>query len=102
MTKTPTTSVELQRAIQKIVRNRAIEASQIPYDTKVWIGAVEEARRVFERVSVAKPVEAYHKAVVQALSEASETYNDSDGEYTNGRGGIGNVLYDVMGLLPEL
>ncbi len=100
MTKKPTTSEELQRAIAKIISKRAIEASQIPYDTKVWVGAVAEARRVFERVALVETIEAYHKDVVRALSIASDTYNDSDGEYTNGRGGIGNVLYDVMGLLP--
>lgn len=100
MAKTPTTSIELQRAVEKIIRKRAIEASQTAYDTSVWIGAVEEARRVFEGVVLVESVEIYHKAVVRALSEASDTYNDTDGEYTNGRGGIGNVLYDVMGLLP--
>lgn len=101
MTKPPSTSEELRRAIEKIVAKRAIEASQMPYDTKVWVGAVDKARRVFENVALADTVEVYHKDVVSALSETSETYNDSDGEYTNGRAGIGDILYDVMGLLPS-
>ncbi len=99
MTIPPSTSEELQRAIAKIVTKRALEASQIPYDTKVWINAVDKARRVIETVAPADTVEAYHKDLVKALSQAQEAYNDTDGEHTNGRAGIGNVLYDVMGLL---
>ena len=101
MTKPPATTAALTRAIDKILSARAIEAARIPYDTKVWIAAVEEARRVIARVAETDPVETYHQAVVDALSHASDTYNDPDGEYTNGRGGIGNVLYDIMGLLPS-
>jgi len=100
MTKPPATPAALKRAVKALISKRAIEASLMAYDVSVWVGAVAEARRVFERVDPVEPVAAYHKAIVQALSEASDTYNDSDGEYTNGRGGIGDVLYDVMGLLP--
>ena len=100
MSSIPATSEELHQAIEAIIRKRALEASEMPYDRKVWIGAVSEARRIIARIAVFEPVLAYHQAVVAALSEASETYNDADGEHTNGSGGVGNVLYDVMGLLP--
>lgn len=100
MPKPPTTGAALQAEIEKILRKRALEASSMAYDKSVWIGAVAAARQAYERVLVVEPVTAYHGAVVAALSHLSETYNDSDGEYTNGRGGIGDVLYDVMGLFP--
>ena len=100
MTAQPATIAELQNAIKAIIKTRAMEASQMSYDRKVWISAVAEAQSVFNRVPLKDTVKAYHQAVVGALSAACDAYNDPDGEYTNGTGAIGDVLYDVMGLLP--
>ena len=103
MSDQPATSAKLHKAIEVIIRKRAVEASQMSYDRKVWISAVGEAQSVFSRVPMKDTVEAYHQAVVSALSAACDAYNDPDGEYTNGTGAIGDVLYDVMDLLstPE-
>ena len=95
------TAEDVQNEIEKIISTRAIEASEMPYDRRVWIAAVSEARRVLGGVTVDGTSRAYYSAVVSVLSEASDTYNDPDGEYTNGRGAIGNILYDVMRLVPE-
>ncbi len=92
---------QMKAAIKAIIVKRSLAANQSQYDRKVCVGAVGAASDVFERVPVEGTAIEYGQAVVAVLSELHDTYNDSDGEYTSGRAPIGDVYYDVSGLLND-
>lgn len=90
---------QMHTAIKEIVKRRSIEASQSQYDHKVCILAVSAAEDTIRRVPVAGTAIEYGQAVAAVLSDLSNAYNDPDGEYTSGKGSIGNVHFDVLGLI---
>ena len=90
---------QMHAAIKKIIERRSIEASQSAYDHKVCILAVSAAADTIRRVPVAGTAIEYGQAVAALLSDLSNTYNDPDGEYTSGKGSIGDVHFDVLGLI---
>lgn len=93
------TAKQMHAAINKIVGKRAIKASQSQYDMKVCVGAVAAAGDTVRCVPIEGTAIEYGQAVAAVLSELGDTYNDPDGEYTSGKGPIGDVHYDVLGLI---
>ena len=52
-------------------------------------------------MSKQKPPQDYGEQVVRALKLLLQTYNDPDGENTNGRGVIGSLLGDVEAVVRK-
>ncbi len=93
------TAEQMHAAINKFVENHAIEASESAYDRKVCILAVSAAGDTIRRVPVEGTAIEYGQAVAAVLGELQDSYSDPDGEYTSGKGPIGGVYYDVLGLV---
>lgn len=91
-----TTAEEMHTAINRIFANRSIKAAESQYDRKVCIRAVGTARDAFIRVPIEGTATEYGQAVLMALEPLCDNYNDPDGEYTSGKGSIGDVFYDIM------
>ena len=93
------TAKQMLAAINKGVEKRSLEASESAYDRKVCILAVGAAEDAIRRVPVeGTPIE-YGQAVAAVLGELQNSYSDPDGEYTSGQGSIGDVYFDVLGLI---
>ena len=95
------TAQMMHAAIKAIVQNRIHAASQSQYDRKVCVLAVMAARNAVETIPVDGTTTDYGQAVVAVLDKLHNTYNDPDGEYTSGRGIIGDVYFDVLSLLDD-
>jgi len=63
---------------------------------------VSAAQSTFEGVEVKGSAPEYVNAVYAAISDLQNGYNDSDGQYTNGRASIGDVLGQVYQLKKEI
>lgn len=95
------TAKQMHAAIGHVFEARAIAAQQSQYDRRVCVRAVGAARDVFERVDIKGTSEAYGRTVLLALEPFYDDYNDSDGEYTSGKGSVGDVYYDICRLLDD-
>ena len=96
-----TTAEEMHAVITRIFAKRSIKAAESQYDRKVCVRAVGTARDVFMRVSVEGTATEYGQSVLRALEPLCDNYNDPDGEYTSGKGSIGDVFYDIMGVIKN-
>jgi len=101
MTETKATQTA-HRALQKIMEEQAVKAARSEYDISVCISAVSAARRTFEGIEVKGSAPEYVAQVYDAISDLQNGYNDSDGQYTNGRASIGDVLGRVYQLQKEI
>ena len=86
---------ELRNLILATVAKHAVAAQASQYDRSVSITAVAAARSIVEEISPDNPSQDYGDRVLSALRSLHQTYNDPDGEYTNGRGVVGSLLGDV-------
>lgn len=86
---------ELKTQISAAIAKHAVAAQQSQYDRTVCITAVAKARSVVEGVSTDNQLQDYGEEVLSALNSLLQTYNDTDGQYTNGRGVIGSLLGDI-------
>ncbi len=93
------TAEEMHSAISAIIDKRSTAASQSPYDRMVCVGAVSEARRVFDGIPVQGTADEYGDAVLSAIGKAQQDYYDPDGEYTSGKSSIGDIYLDISFLL---
>ncbi len=93
------TAAQMHVAIAGILLERAVGAQKSEYDRGVCIRAVGVARIVFQSIPIEGTGTEYGQAVVAALQQVYETYNDPDGEYTSGKGSIGDVFIDISNLL---
>ena len=98
----PKTAEQAHRALQKIMEEQAVKAARSEYDISVCITAVSAARSTFEGVEVKGSAPEYVANVYAAISDLQNGYNDSDGQYTNGRAPIGDVLGQVYTLKKEI
>lgn len=92
-------TAELRAAIDKIMARHSARAADSQYDRSVCILAVAAARDELEAVPDEDDVVAYGQAVVSALASLSKTYHDPDGEFTSGKGVVGDVYRDVLALI---
>lgn len=95
------TAEEMQSAIADIIDKRSAAASQSEYDRMVCVGAVSEARRVFDGIPVQGTADQYGEAVLSAIGKAQQDYYDPDGEYTSGKSSIGDIYLDISLLLKD-
>ena len=96
-----TTVEEMQAQILQILNRHALEAQNSQYDRSVSITAIATARDHFNQVAVESSAEAYCQRVLADLITLQETYNDPDGEYTNGRGVLGSLIGDICLLISR-
>ena len=101
MNNATTSTAQLRAAIEEIFVKRSRKAAQSEYDRSVCIRAVATARDVFDSVPVEGNAAQYGQAVVSALAPLYENYNDPDGEFTSGKGVIGDAYMDVMALVGD-
>ena len=88
----------LKQALDDIIADRAQKAAASAYDQSVLICAVSAARDAIEEVAQRGSICAYQDEVLRTLSNLRETYNDSSGEYTNGKAAIGDIYMDVYAI----
>jgi len=89
---------QVQRALTKIINARGVKAAASEYDRDVFIDAVAAARKTIDSVSTTGSPKSYHKTVQSRLDHLLDNYNDTAGQYTNGRAAIGDVLSDISEL----
>lgn len=92
----------LKRAIETIFAERTQKASQSEYDRSVLLGAVAAARDAVENVAWTDAADAYKEDLLETLSELRASYNDPDGQYTNGKAMIGDIYTDFYALFESL
>ena len=92
-------AAELHQKITSVFARRSAAAAQSQYDRSVCIRAVGAAREVFEGVSIEGSATEYCQTVLAALGPLLENYNDPDGEFTSGRGVLGDIYSDIYSLL---
>ena len=90
------------KALNKIMEKQSVKAAKSEYDISVCISAVAAAHKSFEAIEVSGTATEYVARVYDAISNLQDGYNDSDGEYTNGRASIGDVLGGVYDLKKEM
>ena len=86
---------EIQTQILQVLNRHARKAQDSQYDRSVSITAIATARNHFNRVILDGSAEAYRQRVLADLIALQETYNDPDGEFTNGRGVLGSLIGDI-------
>lgn len=94
-------AASVKHALAAILQHRGEQAAQSDYDRSVLIGAVAAARDVIDAVPDADQASGYLSQVQAALSALFDTYNDTSGEFTNGRAAIGDIRLDVARLIDE-
>ena len=102
MTEIPPTTDQLRGRIADVVVEHALSAQKSQYDISVCISAVSAARAVIDNISPDLPPQRYAEKVRAELATLQAGYNDTDGQYTNGRGVIGSLSGDVSRVLREL
>ncbi len=90
-----------RKHVGDIVDAHSRKAQQSFYDRDVNIMAVVSVREKLMTIPVSIDGEEYLRAVLRSLDELSTSYNDTDGEYTCGRGMIVGVRDDVHMLLRQ-
>jgi hypothetical protein len=85
----------LQQEIIEIVDRHALKAQQSQYDRRVTISAVAAVRQVVMSIFTALPQSNYNREVIDQLSALLSDYYDPDGEYTSGKGTVGDLVYEI-------
>ena len=98
----PVNARSLYEKIAIIVTEHALSAQKSQYDVSVCISAVAAGRQVIEGISRNLSPSEYADRVRADLASLQAGYNDTDGQYTNGRGVIGSLSGDVSSTLREL
>jgi len=88
----------LREKILEIAKAHSAKSSKSAYDWKVVVAAIGRARETVLTVSIAIPENEYLDTVIKELYTLLEHHSDPDGEYTSGKGAIGDLLYDVIQL----
>ena len=93
------TAAQVHATIGELFDERALGANNSEYDRAVCIRAVEAARNAYKSVPIRGSSVEYRRVVVAVLIRLRTGYNDLDGQYTSGKGSIGDALDDIGGLL---
>lgn len=93
---------ELRTQINAVVAKHAVAAQASQYDRTVAITAVATARGIIEEILSDESIQNYGEQVLSALKSLLQTYNDPDGQYTNGRGIIGSLLGDMEAVVRKV
>lgn len=91
----PKTAEEMKSIIEAAFKNAREDAASSAYDRAVCIKAISTANDVFMAIPVAGSAEDYFQTVYQELTTLQKSYNDPDGEYTNGKAMIGSLLGEI-------
>ncbi|NNE24789.1 MAG: hypothetical protein HKN11_19495 [Rhizobiales bacterium] len=89
----------MRTAFDAVLTRHALAAQASEYDRSVAVTAIAAARAVITGAAVEGSAGDYGRTVYAAVASLHQTYNDPDGEYTNGRGVLGSLLgdlYDVV------
>ena len=92
----------MQAQILQVLSRHALKAQDSQYDRSVSITAIATARDHFNRVTVDGTADSYIQSVLADLLALQETYNDPEGQYTNGRGVLGSLIADISLLMGRL
>ncbi|MGI9413779.1 MAG: hypothetical protein ACR2PM_08920 [Hyphomicrobiales bacterium] len=97
----PQDTQHLRDAILSLVNARSAQAQASQYDWKVAVAAIGAARDVVQSVPVDLEPRDYAGEVVERLRSLVLTYHDPDGDYTSGKGVIGDVCFDVQSFVDR-
>ena len=85
----------LKTDIMAIIDMHARKAQASQYDRSVAIAAIAAARDAVQTVAADLAPTDYSSEVWQKLNTLMQTYHDPDGEYTSGKGVIGDLAFDI-------
>jgi hypothetical protein len=83
---------DAQEAIADIMARQMQSAQNSAYDWKVCVGAVSAAAAAFRAIPVGGAQKDYVGTVIGRLTALRDSYNDPEGEYTNGASDIGSAV----------
>jgi len=89
--------LDVRRRALALVDKHALAAQASPYDRHVAVAAIAKARTTVANAPI-DPDDAAAAAgqIVAALTALHATYHDPDGEFTNGKGVLGNLIDDIV------
>jgi hypothetical protein len=96
------TAHDVHDAVSEIIKARALNVANSEYDRVVLIDAVAASRKAADAVAIEGSSTLYHAAIQSQLNTLFSTYNDTSGQYTNGRAAIGDILSDIAQLSQHL
>jgi len=85
----------MRTLFDEVLTRHALAAQASQYDRSVAVTAIAAARAIITNATVEGSAEDYGQSVYAAVASLHQTYNDPDGEYTNGRGVLGSLLGDM-------
>lgn len=83
------------KAIMEIVDDHSHKAAESEYDRGVAIRAIAAAREEIDHIASEISDRKCKDKIVEALELLKLGYNDTDGQYTNGKGVIGSLIDDI-------
>ncbi|MBT8141592.1 MAG: hypothetical protein HKN88_00235 [Gammaproteobacteria bacterium] len=86
----------MQKNIQQILKEHALKAQRSEYDRSVCISAVSKARKLIESIAETSDPNEYRKVLIDKLTDFQQNYYDPDGQYTSGKGVLGDLLGDII------
>lgn len=90
------TAHETKELVMTVVDMHSERARKSQYDIGVAINAVACARQTVLELPVESIEEDdYGQSVIAALTTLRHGYNDTDGQYTNGKGVLGSLIDDL-------
>ena len=94
---------EVKETVKSIIDEHAVKVQANQYDRHIAVSAVASARkRVDELQLETVPADKQARTVIDALIQLRLEYSDPDGEYTNGKAILGNLIDDVfLALSPQ-
>lgn len=81
-----------QQAIAEIMAGQMRSAQSSEYDWKVCVGAMSAAGAAFRAIPVEGTPGDYVRTVAVRLAALRDSYDDPEGEYTNGASSIGSAV----------
>ena len=88
--------------VKDLLDVHAGKAAQSEYDRTVSITAISAARKTIADVSASLPDGLYAALVLEKLRDLASGYHDPDGEYTSGKGVLGDLLGDLEAALNKI
>jgi len=85
----------------KLIDKHARKAHESQYDRRVAVAAIGTVREEIQKIPVDLIPQDYADRVIEQLKILMRTYHDPDGEYTSGKGVIGDVSFDVQEFLKN-
>ena len=89
----------MQETLFEVLKKHALKAQGSEYDRSVCILAISKARELILSIPTTMEPEDYRSEIITQVSNFQQNYHDSDGQYTSGKGVLGDLLGDILNVL---